>query len=64
MDLQQGANTQRALYSREDAARYLGVSIRKIDQLIHRGAFRTIQIDRRRAIERSALDAFIEQNSR
>jgi excisionase family DNA binding protein len=53
-------STEKTLYSRDDAARALSISVRKLEQLIRSGQLRVVKIGRRVLIKREALRQIAE----
>jgi excisionase family DNA binding protein len=53
-------STEKMLYSRDDAARALSISVRKLEQLIRSGQLRVVKIGRRVLIKREALRQIAE----
>jgi excisionase family DNA binding protein len=58
----EGAVTKR-LFTVQDAAVYLGRSVRAVDHLIARGSIQVTKLDGKRQIDRTALDKLIEANT-
>jgi excisionase family DNA binding protein len=52
------------LYSKEDTARLLSVSLRTVNNLISRGDLSIHRIGRRVLISRTAIDSFVRKSSR
>jgi excisionase family DNA binding protein len=52
-------NPDRALYSRREAAHYVGVSLSTIDVIVSRGLLRVRRIGRRVLIPQAELDRFV-----
>lgn len=52
-----------AIYNRKDAAKYLKISVRKLDYLIASGDLAAVRIDKRTLISSSELLSFIERKT-
>jgi len=50
------------LYSRKEAAEFLGISLSTLIRLIRRGVIPTVKIGSRRLIDREDLDRYVEMN--
>ena len=50
------------LYSRKEAAEFLGISLSTLIRLIKRGVIPTVKIGARRLIDRQDLDRYVEMN--
>ena len=57
-------NPKSKLYSRQDVAGFLGVSVQTIDRLIKDGELPCVQVRDRVLVTPAALDEFIEQNTK
>lgn len=54
---------EKLLEQRTDAARILGISLRKLELMIERKELRVVRIGRRVLIPRSSLENFVKQRT-
>ena len=55
---------QKLLFARLEAAQALGISLRKVDELISTKALKTVRVGKRNMVTRSELERFARSGTR